>query len=120
MPESMTVKIRNFTGYDLARAAYGLTSGKWGTSDNDEPPQALANGGTTSFYNQSADEFSGVEGYVEYQATPGTFRIEWCVPNMSGMGDALKVTAPAGYEDDVVGDVNGATPSVKVILEPPE
>jgi hypothetical protein len=123
--ESISIKIRNFTGFDLLRSSYGLSQGSWGSNDASAPPFDIANGGTATFNSESVDEFNGTSGFAEYIAKAGTFRIEWTVPFMGKY--SLQVTMPPGYEQDTIdntaGGLGGQTadaPSVKIILQPPE
>ena len=118
MQESIAIKVRNFTGFDLSRESYGLTHGRWGDDDSSAPPSDIPDGGTADFSSESVDELNGTGGFVEYMTTAGTFRLEWTVPLM---GDySLRVTSPPGYEQDTIGDHARTSPSVKVILQPPE
>jgi hypothetical protein len=125
VPETMSIKVRNFTGFDLSRSSNGLTQGRWGNNDSASPPSDLSNGGTAIFSSESIDAFNGTSGFAEYMAAAGTFRIDWTVPVVGNY--SLNVTMPPGYEQDTVDNSGGSfpepgssTPSVKIILQPPE
>jgi hypothetical protein len=125
MQESISIKVRNFTGFDMSRSSYGLSQGRWGSNDASALPSDLANGGTATFNSESVDEFNGTSGFAEYMATAGTFKIEWTVPFIRKY--SLQVTVPPGYEQDTIDNTAGSlggqaadAPSVKIILQPPE
>lgn len=125
MTQSISVKLRNFTGFDLSRDSYGLSQGRWGNNDASDPPSDLPDSGTVNFTSESVDEFNGTSGFAQYMAAAGTFRIEWAVPVIGNY--TLTVTVPPGYEQDTI-DTSPAgfaatetsAPSVKIILQPPE
>jgi hypothetical protein len=122
--ESMTIKVRNFTGFDMSRQSLSVTKGRWGNNSSAEPPSDLANGDTATFSSEAVNELDGTSGSVAYMTTAGIFGIEWTVPLMGQY--TLQVTMPPGYEQDTIesastaGNLNDSNPSVKIILQPPE